>query len=84
MLGNIPASVFLLFGFAAICHVIPGILARELIFLRQAAMRRPPDCPGSIQNRTRVIAYGITGVGAALAGLVMLARQSGAYSRPGI
>ena len=71
---------FLLFGFAAICHISQAY-SPGTIFLRRG--NEPPDCR-SIQS-TGVIAYGITGVGAALAGLVMLARLgTGAYSRPGI
>lgn len=74
VLGNIPASVFLLFGFAAICHVILRHTRQGTYFLAAGGNEEATRLSGVNTNRTRVIAYGITGVGAALAGLVMLAR----------
>ena len=74
VLGNVPASVFLLFGFAVICHLILRHTRQGTYFLAAGGNEEATRLSGVNTHRSRIFAYGITGIGAALAGLVMLAR----------
>jgi ribose transport system permease protein len=74
ILANIPSSVFLLFAFALICHVILRHTRQGTYFLAAGGNEEATRLSGVNTDRSRLYAYGLCGVGAALAGLVMLAR----------
>lgn len=74
ILANIPSSVFLLFAFALICHVILRYTRQGTYFLAAGGNEEATRLSGVNTDRSRLYAYGLCGVGAALAGLVMLAR----------
>ena len=74
VIGKIPASVFLLFGFAVICHLILRHTRQGTYFLAVGGNDEATRLSGVNTHKTRILAYCITGIGAALAGLVMLAR----------
>ena len=72
--GQVPASIFLLFGFAVICHIILRHTRQGTYFLAAGGNEEATRLSGVNTDRSRLIAYGLCGIGAALAGLVMLAR----------
>ncbi len=74
IIGKIPASVFLLFGFAILCHIILRHTRQGTYFLASGGNEEATRLSGVNTNRSRLYAYGLCGIGAALAGLVMLAR----------
>lgn len=74
IIGKVPASVFLLFGFAVICHIVLRYTRQGTYFLAAGGNEEATRLSGVNTDKSRIIAYGISGIGAALAGLVMLAR----------
>lgn len=74
IIGKIPVSVFILFGFAVLCHLILRHTRQGTYFLAAGGNEEATRLSGVNTDRARQFAYGLCGVGAALAGLVMLAR----------
>ncbi len=74
VIGKVPVSVFLLFGFALLCHMILRHTRQGTYFLAAGGNEEATRLSGVNTNRSRLYAYGLCGIGAALAGLVMLAR----------
>jgi len=74
VIGQVPASVFLLFGFAILCHIILRHTRQGSYFLASGGNEEATRLSGVNTSRSRLYAYGLCGIGAALAGLVMLAR----------
>ena len=74
LFGTIPIAVVLLLAFAAIGHVILTRTRTGIYIFATGGNEEATRLSGVNVNRSKNIAYMLCGVGAALAGMVMLAR----------
>ena len=74
LFGTIPIAVVLLLAFAAVSHVILTRTRTGLYIFATGGNEEATRLSGVNVNRSKNIAYMLSGVGAALAGMVMLAR----------
>lgn len=70
----VPISIFILCGFAIICHIILKYTPFGTYVYALGGNEEATRLSGVNVDRNKILAYGITGIGAALAGLVLLAR----------
>ncbi len=70
----VPKSIFLLVGFAIICHIILKYTPFGSYIYAMGGNEEATRLSGVNVDKFKIFAYGMVGIGAALAGLVMLAR----------
>lgn len=74
VIGKVSISVFILFIFAIGCHVILKMTKQGIYLYSIGGNEEATKLSGIKVDRTKILAYGICGVAAALAGMIMLAR----------
>lgn len=74
IVGNVSISIVILFIFAAICHVILKNTKQGIYIYSIGGNEEATKLSGIKVDKTKILAYGICGIGAALAGMIMLAR----------
>ena len=74
IVGNVSISIIILFVFAVICHIILKKTKQGIYMYSIGGNEEATKLSGIKVDRTKLLAYGICGVGAALAGMIMLAR----------
>lgn len=74
IVGNISISVIILFVFAVICHIILKKTKQGIYIYSIGGNEEATKLSGIKVDKTKILAYGICGVAAALAGMIMLAR----------
>lgn len=74
ILGNIPISIFILFGFAVISHVLLKYVKFGTYVFAMGGNEEATKLSGVNVDFNKIMTYAMCGVGAALAGMVMLAR----------
>ncbi|MFE8700842.1 ABC transporter permease [Cytobacillus sp. FJAT-54145] len=72
--GTIPVSIFVLFGFAIFGHIILKYTKLGTYIYAIGGNEEATLLSGVNVNRSKMLAYAISGAGAALAGMVLLAR----------
>lgn len=72
--GMIPISIFLLIGFAFICHIVLKYTAFGTYVYSMGGNEEATRLSGVNVDKHKIFAYGMVGIGAALAALVLLAR----------
>lgn len=72
--GNVSISIIILFVFAVICHIILKKTKQGIYMYSIGGNEEATKLSGIKVDRTKILAYGICGIGAALAGMIMLAR----------
>ncbi len=70
----VPVSIFILLGFAIICHIILKYTPFGSYIYAMGGNEEATRLSGVNVDKFKIFAYSMTGIGAALAGLVMLAR----------
>jgi len=70
----VPKSIFLLIGFAIICHIVLKYTPFGSYVYAMGGNEEATRLSGVNVDKHKILAYGMVGIGAALAGLVMLAR----------
>jgi len=73
-LGSIPVSIFVLLAFAVVGHVILKYTKLGTYIYAIGGNEEATILSGVNVNRSKMLAYAISGTGAALAGMVLLAR----------
>lgn len=74
IVGNVSISIVILFIFAAICHIILKNTKQGIYIYSIGGNEEATKLSGIKVDKTKILAYGICGIGAALAGMIMLAR----------
>ncbi|MHB1393855.1 MAG: ABC transporter permease [Clostridia bacterium] len=74
ILGNIPVSIFILFGFALISHILLKHVRFGTYVYAMGGNEEATKLSGVNVDFNKIITYAICGIGAALAGMIMLAR----------
>lgn len=74
ILGNVSISIIILFVFAFICHIILKKTKQGIYIYSIGGNEEATKLSGIKVDRIKILAYGICGIGAALAGMIMLAR----------
>jgi len=74
ILYNIPVSIFILLLFALLTHILLKYTRFGIYVYALGGNEEATRLSGVSVNRVKIMAYGIVGIGAALAGIVMLAR----------
>lgn len=74
IIGNISISIVILFLFAIICHIILKKTKQGIYLYSIGGNEEATKLSGIKVDRTKILAYGICGIAAALAGMIMLAR----------
>lgn len=74
IVGNVSISIIILFIFAIICHIILKKTKQGIYIYSIGGNEEATKLSGIKVDNTKILAYGICGVGAALAGMIMLAR----------
>lgn len=74
VLSYIPISIFVLLGFAVVCHIILKYTPLGTYIYAIGGNEEATRLSGVNVDKYKIMAYGMVGIGAALAGLVMLAR----------
>lgn len=74
IIGNISISVVILFIFAIICNIILKNTKQGIYIYSIGGNEEATKLSGVKTDRSKILAYGICGVSAALAGMIMLAR----------
>jgi ribose transport system permease protein len=72
--GTIPVSIFVLLGFAVIGHIILKYTKLGTYIYAIGGNEEATLLSGVNVNKSKILAYAISGAGAALAGMVLLAR----------
>lgn len=72
--GNVSISIIILFIFAVICHIILRKTKQGIYIYSIGGNEEATKLSGIKVDKTKLLAYGICGIGAALAGMIMLAR----------
>jgi ribose transport system permease protein len=70
----VPKSIFILIGFALICHIVLKYTPFGSYIYAMGGNEEATRLSGVNVDKFKIFAYGMVGIGAALAGLVMLAR----------
>jgi len=71
---NIPVSIFILLLFAFLTHILLRYTRFGIYVYALGGNEEATRLSGVSVDRVKILAYGIVGIGAALAGIVMLAR----------
>lgn len=74
ILYNIPVSIFILLLFAFLTHILLRYTRFGIYVYALGGNEEATRLSGISTEKTKILAYGIVGIGAALAGIVMLAR----------
>jgi len=74
ILYNIPVSIFILLLFAFLTHILLKYTRFGIYIYALGGNEEATRLSGVSVDRVKILAYGIVGIGAALAGIVMLAR----------
>ncbi|NMB01906.1 MAG: ABC transporter permease [Firmicutes bacterium] len=74
ILPYVPVSIFILLGFAVICHIILKYTPFGAYIYAMGGNEEATRLSGVNIDKFKIFAYSMVGIGAALAGLVMLAR----------
>lgn len=74
VLGNIPISIFILFGFAIISYILLKYVKFGTYIFAMGGNEEATKLSGVNVDYNKICAYAMCGIGAALAGMVMLAR----------
>ncbi|TVQ97212.1 MAG: ABC transporter permease [Spirochaetaceae bacterium] len=84
VIGEIPVSVFSLIAFAIIAHVLLNRTRFGAYLYAIGGNEQATRLSGVNVDRTKVFAYGFCGIGAALAGMVLLGRLGSGEPTAGI
>jgi ribose transport system permease protein len=74
VVGNVSISIIILIVFAVICHIILRKTKQGIYMYSIGGNEEATKLSGIKVDRTKILAYGICGIAAALAGMIMLAR----------
>lgn len=74
IIGSISISVIILFVFAIICNIILKNTKQGIYIYSIGGNEEATKLSGVKTDRSKILAYGICGIAAALAGMIMLAR----------
>jgi ribose transport system permease protein len=74
IVGKVSISIVILFIFAVICHIILKNTKQGIYVFSIGGNEEATKLSGIKVDKTKILAYGICGIGAALAGMIMLAR----------
>lgn len=74
VVGNVSISIIILLIFAVICHIILRKTKQGIYMYSIGGNEEATKLSGIKVDRTKILAYGICGIAAALAGMIMLAR----------
>lgn len=74
ILGNVSVSIIILLIFAVICHIILKNTKQGIYIYSIGGNEEATKLSGIKVDKIKILAYGICGIAAALAGMIMLAR----------